>query len=119
MDKKCNDGCIRNASFTICFVGNCDCNNGWIREDCSVNYYTPPDVTGFPSVLCNRDSCKTVTVYGDNFVEGADLMCHLQTLSVSASELNIHKSFWETFSGHLIVFASNIKKKLQSYFSYV
>lgn len=71
----------------------CQCTDDWMGYDCSIGVTVPPLVFTLDSgALCDLSlfPCDTFLIGGLNFVQTANLSCHL--LPISVSLLN-HKIF--------------------------
>lgn len=66
-------------------IGHCECQAGYSGADCSALTQEPP----YSSEIRNRGlcdirymKCDRVIVYGENFINGPNLTCHLQRCQV-------------------------------------
>ncbi|KAI0233890.1 hypothetical protein LSAT2_015879 [Lamellibrachia satsuma] len=74
------------SNHGVCNLGECDCIKGYTSEDCSVSVTAAPLVAELTNLgLCDMASsdCETFSVYGDNFVDSADLKCHYEKAQVT------------------------------------
>lgn len=66
--------------------GVCQCESGWIGDDCSVDTSQPPEVFGLPKRgLCDirYRPCDRTVVYGKRFARSESLKCKFEEVYVS------------------------------------
>lgn len=67
------------------FLGTCECNEGFIASDCSIDKSVPPDVFGvLGEGLCDLSEivCDTGFVVGENIGKSDDLSCKMTEYEV-------------------------------------
>ena len=75
----------------------CTCDSGYAGGACSIDLSLPPNVTRVEnSGLCplEADTCETVTVYGENFVDTNTLTCHYELAEVGSMTLFFYYCFY-------------------------
>ena len=73
----------------VCVETVCICFAGYLGRDCSLDSTTPPTLTKLKygpvcDVVTRNDSCRALTVYGNNFINSANLTCHMTRLTQKA-----------------------------------
>ncbi|XP_063434047.1 uncharacterized protein LOC134715647 isoform X2 [Mytilus trossulus] len=60
--------------------GTCNCYGDWVSADCSVSRYAEPTLISLrDGDVCDSNSCNSVFVLGQNFIEQTTLSCHYQS----------------------------------------
>ncbi|XP_064595124.1 von Willebrand factor D and EGF domain-containing protein-like [Liolophura sinensis] len=68
-----------------CLKGECQCEAGWIGDDCSIDMSRPPQVLGLPKKgLCDirNRKCDRTLVYGKRFARSESLTCKFEQVYV-------------------------------------
>ncbi|XP_052102318.1 uncharacterized protein LOC127735918 isoform X2 [Mytilus californianus] len=74
----CPNDCSTHGTCTD--QGTCTCYGDWVSADCSVSRYAEPTVISLrDGDVCDSNSCNSVFVLGQNFIEQATLSCHYQS----------------------------------------
>ncbi|CAG5116409.1 unnamed protein product, partial [Candidula unifasciata] len=65
-----------------CFSDGCQCDEGYLGDDCSVSAQTPPAVFEPPDGVCDvrLSECLSVTIIGTGFVHSSKLVCYVQAM---------------------------------------
>ncbi|XP_064595404.1 von Willebrand factor D and EGF domain-containing protein-like [Liolophura sinensis] len=82
LDQVMGTSCPNECSFNgNCVMGECQCEAGWIGDDCSIDINTPPEVLGLPKGgLCDFKTrkCDRTVVYGSKFAASDNLTCKFE-----------------------------------------
>ncbi|XP_074642559.1 uncharacterized protein LOC141899868 isoform X2 [Tubulanus polymorphus] len=85
-DSTCPSNCSARGN---CAQGVCQCDPGFVGEDCSVVLGDPPVLSHMPNGgLCDVRkivSCKEATIYGQNFATGQNVTCVIQKFDLAAN----------------------------------
>ncbi|XP_012946827.1 uncharacterized protein LOC101855535 [Aplysia californica] len=70
-----------------CTQGSCACSPDFGGADCSYNTSVAPQIQQLVPAQCNIlvDTCDSVIIFGDGFLNTADLACYIQSIEVTAS----------------------------------
>ncbi|XP_064594818.1 uncharacterized protein LOC135461582 [Liolophura sinensis] len=84
LDQVMESSCLNECSFHgNCVAGKCQCEAGWIGDDCSIDGNTPPEVLGLPrGGLCDlkHRKCDRTVVYGSRFPSSENITCKVVTV---------------------------------------